>query len=199
MQTLIGWGPGHDPDLTSSENSSPVWVIPVDDGSTVDICVDFDGDNAGPLIDANGFRYDLRLSLAELQTSRVFDPDGDQTGTLLYVCSNIANQVVEAKLAATWGQDPDISSPGAPALDLGTTAPPAATFEAGKSADILIDVDGDGKADGGDTLRYTVVIRNASRVPINGFTISDTIPLHTSYILSTTTVNTGTGTLTTNG
>jgi uncharacterized repeat protein (TIGR01451 family) len=195
MQTLIGWGPGQDPDEPPSENSSPVWVIPVDDGSPVEICVDFDGDNLGPLVDGNGFRYDLKLTLAELQTARVFDPDGDQTATLLYVCSDTPNQVITSKLAAAWGQDPDIASPAAPALDLGTTAPPAATFEAGKLATLVVDVDGDGKVDGGDTLRYAVIIRNASRVPINGITISDTIPLNTTYVLSSTTVNTGTGTL----
>ena len=193
MQTLIGWGPGQDPDEPPSENGSPVWVIPVDDGSTVEICVDFDGDNAGALTDANGFKYDQKFTLGELQTARIFDPDGDQTGALLYVCSNVPNQVITSKLAAAWGQDPDIASPAAPALDLGTTAPPASTFEAGKSAEVIVDVDGDGKADGGDTLRYTVIIRNASRVPINGFTISDTVPLNTSYVLSSTTVNTGTG------
>lgn len=195
MQTLIGWGPGQDPDEPPSENGSPVWVIPVDDGSAIDICVDYDGDNAGALTDANGFKYDAKFTLQELQTARVFDTDGDQTGALLYVCSNLANQVITSKLAAAWGQDPDIASPAAPALDLGTTAPPASTFEAGKSAEIIVDVDGDGKADGGDTLRYTVIIRNASRVPINGFTISDTVPLNTSYVLSSTTINTGTGTI----
>ena len=195
MQTLIGWGPGKDPDIAQVENSSPIWVIPVDDGSTVDICVDFNGDNAGDLTDGNGFHYDLKLTLSELANERVFDPDGDQTGALLYVCSDTPNEVFTVKLAAAWGQDPDIASAGAPALDLGTTAPPAATFEAGKSADIVVDVDGDGKADGGDTLRYTVVIRNASRVPIGGVSISDTVPLNTSYVLSSTTVNTGTGTI----
>ena len=195
MQTLIGWGPGKDPDQAGVENSSPIWVIPVDDGSTVNICVDFNGDNAGALTDANGFKYDLKLTLPELATARVFDPDGDQTGALLYVCSDTPNEAVTVKLAAAWGQDPDIASPGAPALDLGTTAPPAATFEAGKSAEVVVDVDGDGKADGGDTLRYSVIIRNASRVPIPGVTISDTVPLYTSYVLSSTTVNTGTGTV----
>ncbi|MCC6458390.1 MAG: DUF11 domain-containing protein [Caldilineaceae bacterium] len=194
-QVLIGWGVGKDPDEPGSENSSPVWVTAVDDGGTVQICVDFNSDNVGALTDGNGFHYDLRLDLAELQNARVFDPDGDQTGTLLYVCSDVANEVPTSILAAAWGQDPDISSPGPPALDLGTTAPPAATFEAGKAADIIVDLDGDGRADGGDTILYTVLIRNASRVPINGVTISDTVPANTSYVLTSTTVNTGTGTL----
>jgi uncharacterized repeat protein (TIGR01451 family) len=192
-QALIGWGPGQDPTRPFEENSSPVWVMAIDDGSIVDVCIDFNGDNAGPLVDANGFNYDVRLSLAELQTARVFDPDGDQTAMLLYICPVNADEPINVSLAAVWGQDPDISSHREPALDLGTTAPPAATFEAGKMAEIIGDEDGDGRANAGDTLRYSVIIRNASRVPITGVTISDTIPLHTSYIANSTTVDIGSG------
>jgi uncharacterized repeat protein (TIGR01451 family) len=194
MQTLIGWGAGHDPAFVSSENSSPIWVIPVDGGGTFQICVDHNGDNQGSLVDANGFRYDQLFPLSELEVARVVDTnDGNQTGSLLYVCPTQPNQMVNAKLAAAWGQDPDIASPAEPALDLGTTAPPAATFEAGKAAEVIVDHDGDGKADAGDTLRYTVIIRNAARVPIPGVTISDTVPLNTSYVLSSTTVDLGSG------
>lgn len=193
MQTLIGWGPGQDPDEPLSENSSPVWVIPVDDGSTTQICVDYNGDNVGPLTDGNGYHYDQKLTLSELQNAEVRDLDGDQTGTLLYICSDLPDQVITSKLAVAWGQNPDDATFAEPALDLGTTAPPMATFEAGKAAELVVDVDGDGKVDGGDTLRYAVVIRNAGRVPINGITISDTVPLHTTYVTNSTTVNTGGG------
>ena len=197
-QTLIGWGAGRDPNssVNPNEDSSPVWVIPVyPDGEVgpVTICVDYNGDNQGSLTDANGFKYDKLLSLAEFESAKVFDPDGDQTGMLLYVCPSAPNEPVTAKLAAAWGQDPSIATPGAPALDLGTTAPPAATFEAGKGATVVVDHDGDGKADSGDTLRYMVVIRNASRVPIPGLTISDTVPVYTSYVTGTTTVDQGGG------
>lgn len=193
-QTLIGWGAGHDPDVVSTENSSPVWVIPVDDGSAVQICVDHDGDNLGALTDANGFNYDQLFTLDELEVAQVFDTsDGDQTGSLLYVCTTMPNQMVNAKLAAAWGQNPDIASPGVPALDLGATAPPASTFEAGKAAQVVVDNDGDGRADGGDTILYTVIVRNAARVPIPGVMMSDTVPLNTSYVLSSTTVDLGSG------
>jgi uncharacterized repeat protein (TIGR01451 family) len=197
-QTLIGWGAGRNPDslVNPNENSSPVWVIPVyPDGETgpVNICIDYNGDGQGNLVDVNGFEYDQLLPLAEFASARVFDPDGDQTGMLLYVCPAAANQPVTARLAAAWGEDPAIATPGQPALDLGTTAPPTAMFEAGKAATLIADADGDGEADGGDSLRYAVLIRNASRVPIPGLSISDTVPLHTTYLTSTTTVDLGSG------
>jgi uncharacterized repeat protein (TIGR01451 family) len=193
MQTLIGWGAGQDPDLPPTENGSPVWVIGVNGGGPVDICVDYDGDAVGPLTDANGFAYDVKLTLNPFQAATVFDPDGDQTNMLLYVCSSTPNAPVNGRLAAAWGQDPDTASAGAPALDLGTTAPPAATFEAGKGATLLVDVDGDGKVDAGDSLRYAVIVRNAARVPIAGVTMSDTVPLYTTYLTGTTTVDLGSG------
>lgn len=193
MQTLIGWGAGQDPGLPVTENSSPVWVIGVDGGAPVEVCVDYDADNAGPLTDANGFRYDLRLSLDAFEIATVYDSDGDQTGMLLYVCGDTPNAPVNGRLAAAWGQDPAVASSGPPALDLGTTAPPAATFEAAKLATLLVDVDGDGKADAGDSLRYQVIIRNAARVPIAGVNIRDTVPLYTTYLAGTTTVDLGSG------
>ena len=193
MQTLIGWGAGQDPDLPTTENTSPVWVIGVNGADPVDICVDYDGDNAGLLTDANGFRYDQKLTLNPFAVAKVLDSDGDQTGMLLYVCTDTPNATVSARLAAAWGQDPDTATPGEPALDLGTTAPPAATFEAGKGATLLVDEDGDGKVDAGDSLHYQVIIRNAARVPIEGVTISDTVPVYTNYLSGTTTVDLGSG------
>src|SRR5690606_28078850 len=115
------------------------------------------------LIDANGFRYDLLLELDEFEVAKVLDdvPNdgiaGDQTGMLLYVCPSAPDEPVVHRIVAAWGQDPSLASFGPPGLDAGTTAPPAATFEAGKLAEITDDLDGDGQADAGDSLRYHVV------------------------------------------
>ncbi len=195
-QTLIGWGPGRDPLYTqpTSENGSPVWVMPVlpQGGSgSVDICVDYKGDNAGSLVDHYGFHYDRLLSLNQFENMKVFDPNGDQTGMILYVCDPNPAQPSGAKLVAAWGQSPADASAAEPGLDLGTTAPPAQSFAAGKSADLLHDADGDGLASPGDTLLYSVVIRNSSRGPIEHVTISDTAPLHTGYVTATTTFDNG--------
>lgn len=190
-QVLVGLGIGRDPtsNVNLSENGSPVWVTAVlPDGvsAPVDICADYDGNNTGLLTDDFGFKYDLRFTLTPLQGRKVFDPDGDQTGMVLYVCDTDA-AVADAKIAAAWGQAPGIASAGQPGLDLGTTVPPASTFFAGKGAALVIDPDGDGLFSPGDTLEYEVVVGNASRVPIASVTVSDTLPAHTAYVLNSTT------------
>ncbi|HXF63244.1 MAG TPA: hypothetical protein VNK95_16575, partial [Caldilineaceae bacterium] len=192
-QTLIGWGAGRDPDspVNPTENSSPVWVMPVlanGGPPTVRLCADYNGDGVGPLTDANGFQYDQHFILPEFANAKIRDADGDQTGMLVYVCDPNPAQPSGARLAAAWGQDPDGASEDSPALDLGTSAPPAASFEAGKSAELIDDRDGDGRVDGGDALRYTILVRNASRVALPNVFISDTVPVHTAYILSSTVV-----------
>lgn len=194
-QTLIGWGAGRDPDSTvlPDENGNPVWVmgvLPEGANGPIEICVDYNGDNQGPNQDDNGFFYDEKLELQPLANARVYDPDGDQTGMLLYICG--ASVESGARLAAAWGQDPATATRDEPGLDVGTTAPPAAGFEAGKTADLIDDLDGDGLADAGDALRYTIVVRNAGRVALPNVVISDTLPISTTYLLSTTTVSTGT-------
>jgi uncharacterized repeat protein (TIGR01451 family) len=197
-QTLIGWGAGRDPTsaVKPDENGSPVWVMPVytnDTDGTVQICVDYNGDNAPGLDDGNGFYYDVLLTLDEFEIARVYDPDGDQTGMLLYVCDPATGQVPRAKLTAAWGQAPGDASFAQPGLDLGTAAPPAATFGVGKTDDLVNDANGDGLAGPGDTILYTVSIQNSSRVTVEQVILSDTVPLNTSYVLSTTTFDDGGG------
>ena len=190
-QALIGWGPGQDPLLPFTENGNPVWIMPVLPVSTpdpVNVCVDFNSDG-GPLTDPNGQGYDLHLALNELERLTVYDPDGDQTGMLLYVCDSSG-----ARLAAVWGQDPVTASPGSPAIDVGTTVPPLSLFEAGKHATVLDDADGDGLPSPGDRLTYTIVVQNIGRVPMAGGMISDTVPSGGHYLSNTTKLNDGTTT-----
>ncbi|MBI1293940.1 hypothetical protein GC175_03140 [bacterium] len=194
-QILVGLGIGRDPTsaVNPTENGSPVWVTAVlPDGvsAPVDVCADFDGDNVGALTDAFGFKYDARYTLNPLASQKIYDSDGDQTGMVVYVCDTDAN-VADAKLAAAWGQAPGVASAAAPGLDLGTTAPPAATFFAGKGATLAVDPDGDAEFSPGDTVEYEVVVGNASRVPIASATISDTVPAHTVYVPDSTTFNDG--------
>ncbi|MFO7634953.1 MAG: hypothetical protein R6W76_20570 [Caldilinea sp.] len=189
-QVLVGWGAGRDPtsSVNPTENGSPVWVtveLPGGQPGPARVCVDYNGDGQGSLADSYGFRYDLLLTLNRLQNATVYDPDGDQTGMILYVCDP-PTAPTGARIAAAWGQEPGIASAGEPGLDLGTTAPPASTFAAGKGATVIDDRNGDGRANPGDTLRYDIVVRNASRVPIGNVIVSDTVPLHTTYIASST-------------
>jgi uncharacterized repeat protein (TIGR01451 family) len=193
-QIMVGWGAGRDPlsAVKPNENGSPVWVMPVLTNGVsgpVPICVDYDGDNAGPLIDANGLRYDQLLTLNSLQSAKVYDSDGDQTGMMLYVCNLAQSTLTQIKLAAAWGQEPGVASADAPGLDLGTTAPPAATFAIGKAADLYVDADQDSNVSPGDTLRYTIVIRNTARIPLENVHLRDEVPLHTTYLANSTQFN----------
>lgn len=192
-QALLGWGPGRDPssDLVPEENAGPVWVTPVlpaGGSGPVAVCADYDGDNRGALLDDAGFRYDRLLSLEPLQRARVYDDDGDQTGMVLYVCDDSG-----AGLAVAWGQDPSLASPGAPGIDLGTTIPPLAAMAAAKEVELAVDADGDGLPGAGDTLRYTIRVRNVSRRPVTGLVVSDELPAHTSYVAGSALLEGGAG------
>ena len=189
QQIMVGWGAGRDPlsNVNPNENGSPVWVIPVfTNGFTgpVPICVDYNGDNVGPQTDSLGLHYDQLLSLNQFQSAKVFDSDGDQTGMILYVCNLPPSDILKVKLAAAWGQAPGQASADEPGLDLGTTAPPAASFAVGKAAEVIVGQNHDGEANPGDTLLYTIVIRNTARVPIDNVILRDEVPLHTSYVIS---------------
>src|SRR5690606_2827802 len=120
--------------------------------------------------DPNGFHYDTLLTLSELESQRIYDPDGDQTGMLVYVLDPTV------KLMAAWGQDPAVAPPGLPAIDAGTGTPPLPLFEAVKEATLVVDVNDDGKIGPGDTVRYDITIRNISRVPVPDLHIEDLIP-----------------------
>ena len=178
-QALVGWGPGADTNSPSytGQNGSPVWTTPVSDTT---VYVDYDSDpTTGPFTDPNGNGYDVAYTLNAFQRQRIFDPDGDQTGILLYTLDG-------TQIAVAWGQDPDNANQSVPYLDLGTTVPPLLAFAAGKDAGLANDVNGDGAVGPGDTLNYTITVRSMSRVPVPDVVVSDTVPLHTTYVPNST-------------
>jgi len=185
-QALLGWGAGRDPSsaVLPDENGSPAWVsavLPPGGTGPVAVCADFDGDGRGDLVDPYGGRYDRRVVLDPLSSARVYDPDGDQTGMVLYVCDDSG-----ARLAVAWGQDPARASPGEPGLDLGTTVPPLPALAAAKEVELAADADGDGLPGPGDTLRYEITIRNTGRVPLGEVSVEDEVPAHTAYVPAST-------------
>jgi uncharacterized repeat protein (TIGR01451 family) len=182
-QVLIGLGLGRDPGSSTnpSENGNPVWITPVGNGETpVIIYVDYNGDNVGPNMDPNGNFYDTTLSLRELQQGKVYDPDGNQTGMLLYTLTP------GVKLAAAWGQDPATASAGAPGLDVGTGVPPVQEFDAGKNGTLSLDNDNNGVISAGDELLYTIAINNISRAPVTDILLKDNLPADTTYVPNST-------------
>ncbi len=196
-QATVGLGFGHDPTVTSTENAGPIWVTPAcaagtfvyvdwnNDGTPDDVDLNNDGtiSGAAELDTSNG------ITLTQLSSLRLYDADGNQSGAIVFSLTGRNSTGVEGcALAVVWGEDPQYASAGTPGLDVGTTIPPLPLYSAGKGALFVSDLDGDGVAGPGDILEYTVVVQNTSFVPIIGVTVSDTVPLSTTYVAGSTKV-----------
>ena len=196
-QALIALGFGRDPTVPlppdeqasgKPENGSPVWVTPVGNGDRpVTVYVDYQGDGAGPSTDPSGFQYDAKYDLLELQSQQVFDPRGDQSGMLVYTLDPAV------RLAVAWGESPwaaplnRFTSVGEPGIDAGTYVPPLPEFDAQKKAELIVDANGDGVVSSGDTLRYTIVVTNTSRLErIDDIRLLDNLPAETTYVPNST-------------
>ena len=180
---VVGWGPGVDP-LNSQYgtlNGSPAWVTsPV----ATTVYIDLDGNPAtGSLFDPYGNRYDQSVSLAALQPYRVYDTtDNDQTGVRLYTLDG-------NKLAVAWGEDPAVAGTAQPYLDIGTWVLPTPALIANKTAASVIDANGNGYTDAGDTVRFTITVRNVGVMPVSAPNVLDTLPTYTNYVPNSTTIN----------
>ncbi len=179
-QILVGLGIGRDPTSSTNpnENGNPIWITTVGNGNTqVPVYVDYKGDNAGPFTDPNGNRYDLLLTLRELEQAKIFDPSGDQSGMLVYVLA------ANTKLTGAWAQDPTVGSAGQPGLDVATLVPPLREGDGSKGSIVAIDTDGDGFRSAGDTLEYDIRTVNTARTDIVGpFTVKDNLPTTVTYV-----------------
>jgi hypothetical protein len=183
-QVLVSLGIGRDPYSTTNpgENGNPVWVTTVGNGHTAEtVYVDYNGDNAGPLTDPNGNRYDVSYSVRELEQMKVSDPDGDQSGMLVYTLNSAV------KLAAAWAQDPTAASASQPGLDVSTLLPPVREGEGGKKSSLAVDADADGAVSAGDTLEYDIRGANSARAAIPGpFKVIDNLPADVNYVSGST-------------
>ena len=183
-QVLVSLGIGRDPYSATSptQNGNPVWLTTVGNGHTqATVYVDYNGDNAGPLTDPNGNKYDVALNLRELEQAKIFDPDGDQSGLLAYTLNS------SVKIAAAWAQDPTIASTAQPGLDVSTLLPPLREGEGGKKSNLLVDTDGDGHISGGDTIEVDIRGVNSARAAIPGpFRVQDSIPADFVYVAGST-------------
>ena len=183
-QVLVSLGIGRDPYSATnpSENGNPVWITTVGNGHTpATVYVDYNGDNAGSLTDPNGNRYDVSYSLRELQQQKIFDPDGDQSGMLVYTLDPAV------KIAAAWAQDPTVATAAQPGLDVSTLLPPLREGEGGKKSSVALDADGDGYLSAGDTLEYDIRGINSARSAIPGpFAVTDNLPADVDYVPGST-------------
>ncbi len=190
---VLGYAPGSS---NLSANYSAVWVAPQADTT---IYVDRDGDTGtGALTDANGNKYDFSCAITALSPRLISDDatsncytdatysatvgsgDGDMTGARIYTLDGTA-------LAAAWGQVPGLQASN-PAIDMGTTVLPFPTVDLTKTSDI-VDDDGDGLADPGETIRYTISATNAGITPVDNLVVTDEVPAHTTYVAGTTVHN----------
>ena len=183
-QVLLSLGIGRDPYSATNltENGNPMWITTVGNGHTpATIYVDYNGDNAGALTDPNGNKYDVAYSLRELEQQKLFDPDGDQSGMLVYSLDPTV------KIAAAWAQDPGVAATGQPGLDVGTLVPPLREGGGGKTSSVVVDAGGDGEVSAGDTLEYDIRGANSARAAIPGpFAVTDNLPSDVDYVPGST-------------
>lgn len=182
-QVQVSLGIGRDPysSVNPTENGNPVWITTSGNGDTAStVYVDYNGDLAGPLVDPNGNRYDVAYSLRELQQQILYDPDGDQSGMVVYSLDP------GVRIAAVWAQDPSTASAGQPGLDVASLVPPMREGDAGKKSTVFLDKDGDGFASAGDTLEYDIRAASNARANIPGpFRVRDTLPGDVTYVPGT--------------
>lgn len=193
-QVLVGTGLGRDPNsiVNPNENGSPIWLTVAKDGSNtaingVDICVDYDGDGFDSAADVlanpgfynqgvddrgdldpttgTGREYDNRLNLEVFESVRIFDPDGDQSGMLLFVCDADIDDERNGVITASWGQDAAVASAAEPALDMGTGVPNLRTILVSKRSEVTGDINGDGDPNLGDRITYQIDVTNTGLVP----------------------------------
>lgn len=152
------WAPGTT-DL--SDNGSPVWVTPLNDGTT--FYVDY-----SPL---DGV-VDETFTLNVLQQRRIFDRiDNDNTGMHIWAT---------AEFAMAWGEDPNTAGNSTPYLDLGvTTLPllqrwldPVLTLDKTAQPTILTSP---------GQVTFTLAAQ-AFNAPLSNVDLSDTLPISWSYV-----------------
>ena len=176
----VGWAPGTG-DVPPAANGSPVWVMAV---QPTTIYVDYDGNPAtGALTAPNGAKYDVSYAVAALASTRIYDTaDNNQTGMRVFTADGTL-------ITGAWGEDASTAKAGTPFLDVGYTVPPLPEVVVKKEMQIAVDVNGNGKVDPGDTLEYSVSAKNLGVVKMLGVIVVDELPIHTTYVLDSTTLN----------
>ncbi len=189
---VVGLGVGNstNPPSAGGINVSPIWVTPL---VATTVYVDNDGNpTTGLFLDpVTGSRYDQSFALAKLQTQRVTDTTGgDQDNSGMRLFTNDGTLI-----SVAWGED-TAAPAGSPGFDAGTTVPALPVPEFYKTVDFAPggDANGDGYFNSGDTLRYTLRIRNIGTQPVSNSAITDALPTSlVTYISNSTFIDQGVG------
>ncbi len=176
---VAGWAPG-----TSdySGNGSPVWVTAT---KPTTIYVDYGAPSAPAThIAPNGETYDVSYSIGQYKSKQIYGDPAQKSQTGMKVFTTDGTSITGA-----WGEDPAKAQAGTPYLDAGYTIPPLPTIVISKQASLAVDLNSNGKVDPGDTLLYTVQVRNNGAVTAFNTVVSDTVPTHASYVPGSSTLN----------
>lgn len=211
---IVGWAPGDDPTFqgTLVENTAPIWLTGAHPAGSAtpsaafDICVDYNGDCTSgtcTLDPISGRYYDRKvtgiapLTQVKIYKNKIVPPDtgsgtanDDQTGTSIWVCGPVSGAkdetISDAVITAAWGADPLVAAPGKPGLDMGYTVRNQRAWTATKSAALQVDLNSNGLYDVGDTVRYTIIVRNTGATLIPTVVVTDTFPPNMSYVANST-------------
>ena len=170
----IGWAPGSFP--VGNYNDSGVYITAAQDNITVYVDFNADGfdDTIAPVLGG-----DVSFNLSRLQTQYVYDEyDGDMSNANIYGTG---------PYALVYGQNPDTSSTGSPATDVGYTTIPGNDF-----IDLVLTVDKSVTPQVlpttiGEQAEWTVVV-NSYDFSIDNISVVDTLPTGWAYVDGTTTI-----------
>lgn len=191
---IVGWAPGGDPAIPSTEDSAPIWLT---GGHTANpasitaftVCID-EGGNGGANTDPiTGNTYDRTITVTPFRQQIVYDNRAGvygESGMKIWVCD--ATNGADAVITAAWGEDPDtVTTFGNPTMDMGFTIRNIRSWNAIKGVGLVNDVDGDGRYTEGDTIRYTITVRNrGAGLPANVITVLDDLPDEVQYVPNST-------------
>lgn len=175
---ICGWGQGSG-DL--SQNANPLWISAT---TTTTVYVDWDSNpNTGTITDPYGRLCNAVTTIAAYAMATIYDDSGDndQGGLRVYSYSN--------KIATVWGEDPRTAQTGNPYLDMGCEILALPSVTAEKRHMLIVDNNGNGAADPGDTIEYTIYILNIGWVAANNVVVMDAIPPNCTYVTNSTATN----------
>ena len=107
-------------------------------------------------------------------------PDGTVISNQGFV-SAVQNGVVDQP-----SDDPRTPIPNDPTRDIVGNH---ALLYAEKQVALLVDLGTPGIVDPGDTLRYTITVQNSAAIPATGVVLTDAVPVNTTYVANSTTLN----------
>jgi len=163
----LGWALGAYPASIGEADDSGIFITPAQDNTRVFIDTNHDG------------TPDQTYTLSRLQTQYVYDAtDGDLSNTNIWATGPVS---------IAFGQNPDTSPAGTPAIDLGYTVLPAADF-----VDRVLTMDKSANpvvvpTAAGSQSTYTLIV-DSYKYPAANISVQDTLPAGWQYVNNSTTI-----------